>query len=427
MAKGMYLGDPSTGVAKKIKKLYIGDPSTGVARNVKKVYIGDPITGLARLAWTSGTKGMFLLGFNTGGIFRTNNIENLSSYIKVDLPNAYAYTMMEGGDYYVIDWNTSTSWGIYYSTDCVEWISKDLTNIMYYKQSRKYYWDGEFYFQDYKNSKLVYQKTKDFVNFTQIDVTAVPYHECTFINSTTFAKLTKTVTGTYPYERLNYYPTITYDGGKTWTVATNPLSSHYNNGGYYKAGGAIKYYPDWGGLNAEVTYVSYASYDGVFKCEGNNVSAVININNINEKKEVLSWSSSYGGNSSNYDIHLGDLPFRRMETLNSTYGESWISNLWLLQLYPYSDTNTYNLGDSVYFSYMANENNYLTIRCPDKNCYYLLTTKKTNSAQPPNATYAFNVYKVPKVYTSSYRFSALINDTTATKNYITQVVYKPVS
>lgn len=53
MAKGMYIGDPSTGLAKKMKKLYIGDPSTGVARKVKKVYIGDPNTGLARLCWTA--------------------------------------------------------------------------------------------------------------------------------------------------------------------------------------------------------------------------------------------------------------------------------------------------------------------------------------------------------------------------------------
>lgn len=53
MAKGMYIGDPSTGLAKKVKKLYIGDPSTGVARKVKKVYIGDPTTGLARLAWSN--------------------------------------------------------------------------------------------------------------------------------------------------------------------------------------------------------------------------------------------------------------------------------------------------------------------------------------------------------------------------------------
>lgn len=53
MAKGFYLGDPATGLARKVKKLYIGDPVTGVARKVKKVYIGDPTTGLARLCWAA--------------------------------------------------------------------------------------------------------------------------------------------------------------------------------------------------------------------------------------------------------------------------------------------------------------------------------------------------------------------------------------
>ncbi|ABX41183.1 hypothetical protein [Lachnoclostridium phytofermentans] len=421
MAKGLYIGDPSIGLAKKIKKLYIGDPSTGAARNVKKVYIGDQSTGVARLAWTAGTRGMFLVSFNTGGIFKTNNIENLSSYVKVDLPNTYAYTMMEGGDYYIIDWQTSTSCGIYYSTDCVEWVSKDLTNLMYYKQWRKYYWDGEFYFTDYKNSKLVYQKTKDFVNFTQIDMTAVPYHDCTIVNDTTFVKITTTITGTYPYDYRNYYPTITYDKGKTWTIGTF-LGSHYNSGSYYASGSSIKYYPEWGGLHANKTYVSYASSDGQFKCTGENLSATYNVNNISEKKSLLEWSSSnYVG--SNYNVSLGDLPFRYQETLTaSTYGESWVSNVQLLQLYPYSNTPQYSLGDAVSFSYPAEQNNWLSIKCLDKNCYYLLTTKKTG-----NNLYAFNVYKVPIGYTASYRFSALINDTTATKNYLTQIVYKPLT
>lgn len=55
MAKGFYLGDPATGLARKVKKLYIGDPVTGVARKVKKVYIGDPTTGVARLAWSGSS------------------------------------------------------------------------------------------------------------------------------------------------------------------------------------------------------------------------------------------------------------------------------------------------------------------------------------------------------------------------------------
>lgn len=66
MAKGLYLGDPSTGVAKKIKKLYIGDPSTGVARKVKKVYIGDPNTGVARLCWQDYVASQYMVAYGTG-------------------------------------------------------------------------------------------------------------------------------------------------------------------------------------------------------------------------------------------------------------------------------------------------------------------------------------------------------------------------
>jgi len=92
MAKGMYLGDPITGLAKKIKKLYIGDPSTGVARKVKKVYIGDPNTGVARLCWSGSnidivTKLNVISGVYTTDVFIT---EDRKTFTKLgNVPNSY--------------------------------------------------------------------------------------------------------------------------------------------------------------------------------------------------------------------------------------------------------------------------------------------------------------------------------------------------
>lgn len=67
MAKGFYLGDPTTGLARKVKKLYIGDPTTGLVRKVKKVFIGDPVTGLARLFYSSGLVKEIYYQQNTNG------------------------------------------------------------------------------------------------------------------------------------------------------------------------------------------------------------------------------------------------------------------------------------------------------------------------------------------------------------------------
>lgn len=66
MAKGLYLGDPTTGLAKRVKKMCLGDPLTGVARNIKKVYIGDPNTGVARLCWQDYVASQYMVGYGTG-------------------------------------------------------------------------------------------------------------------------------------------------------------------------------------------------------------------------------------------------------------------------------------------------------------------------------------------------------------------------
>lgn len=66
MAKGLYLGDPTTGLAKRVKKMCLGDPLTGVARNIKKVYIGDPNTGIARLCWQDYVASQYMVGYGTG-------------------------------------------------------------------------------------------------------------------------------------------------------------------------------------------------------------------------------------------------------------------------------------------------------------------------------------------------------------------------
>lgn len=53
--KALYVGDHN-GIARKVKDYYIGDPTTGVARRIMKKYVGDA-NGVARLVYAFGLNG----------------------------------------------------------------------------------------------------------------------------------------------------------------------------------------------------------------------------------------------------------------------------------------------------------------------------------------------------------------------------------
>lgn len=95
MAKEIYLGDPATGLARKIKKLYLGDPTNGLARKVKKMYIGDPVTGLARLCWSAVAPGLFA----STKVFSKDGITWITKPT-YDVPYANNPTVMVDGVYY---------------------------------------------------------------------------------------------------------------------------------------------------------------------------------------------------------------------------------------------------------------------------------------------------------------------------------------
>lgn len=113
MGAGIYLGDPYTGLARRVKQLYLGDPYTGLARKVKCIYLGDPFTGLARIAWRADVVNPIFVSSQTftDGV-KWNNYSD----------TVYSYVVQK--DYIIVTAGNNIGSGGYFRTACSFKISR---------------------------------------------------------------------------------------------------------------------------------------------------------------------------------------------------------------------------------------------------------------------------------------------------------------
>nr|WP_295681094.1 hypothetical protein [uncultured Lachnoclostridium sp.]DAD78551.1 MAG TPA: hypothetical protein [Caudovirales sp. ctCiv1] len=422
MAKGLYLGDPTTGLAKRVKKMCLGDPLTGVARNIKKVYIGDPSIGVARLCYTAGERGVFIAGFEgSQTIIRTTNIEDQSSYMVIPLSNVMYGTVQEFGDYYVMLWKTSSSRGLYYSTDGKEWQSTDMTSFTssLYNEPPLVY-NGELYIKDWSSSKLMYHMTNNCTTFTTIEATALPWYGygTKHLGGTKWAKLT--------YDTNNnvdsYKVSISNDGGTSWVTGGTVVSVKHNGSSSWSSGAELLYVD--GLLFVCGSFIEYQSTNYMdYVCD------LVQVDLTTGKFVTRIYAESNTNTPIAYDFTQpisGNLAFRygiRRESESARF--LYVRKLIKINPNANDTSRKYEeIGnfDTPYYP-TQNENGLVTLDCPDRNCHYILMTKSRYiGAGLRNYTLA----KVNKAYSVAADCVTIINNDTPSVFGIASLVYKKI-
>lgn len=406
MAKAIYLGDPSTGVARKVKKLYVGDANTGVARKIKKVYVGDANTGVARLCYTAGERGYYLASYSKGTIWYSKAA--YGAWTQLQLANTLSHAIIEFGDYYVVGWSSGSSRGLYYSTDCKEWKSSDVTatgaNLNYYMSVKK----DKLYL--YKNESVAIE-TSDCVTFKEVQTSTLPWWGTTEMHDGTLVKTTRTPNGNYHHI---YRIMMSKDNGVTWTTS-NYSRLLQTSSSYYHSSVTIENVN--GRCLVMFDYASYYSSSGDFQCDYDVESLWFDLSGATPEPVALTYllQKGSGSNAKSYywmRVWSNKLLTYEWTKLLANYGMSDPGNTQIAKVDPaksgftstgtiYRNTNdNYANADTV-----KAVNNMSAVYCKDEDCFYVIVSDYYNSNT--YNTLRERGYKITK--TDAYNYSTLSN------------------